>query len=214
MSFKVIDVKGDGNCYYRCIWNIVKDDEELAAALCIEECDNEDIGAQEIRDYVASSIKYEAEPKSILRNLLEMYKECKEIEEYYPVLKRIDCNDEFDDICANVAGIIEDSSIMASSLEHEIIAARLATTCSYNCAADLKLIVLTQDPHESKVDLVEKWTEQLYRILPTVGNSRVAMIVNIDNIHYKYGCFLGQTVIDKHSFETHIRMVYDASDSE
>lgn len=33
MAFMVCNVKGDGNCYYRCIWNLIKDHAEYAQAL-------------------------------------------------------------------------------------------------------------------------------------------------------------------------------------
>ena len=65
MSFRVLNVKGDGNCYYRCIWNIVKGIDELCEALYLNDKVDEDRGAEEIREYVALSLIYTCQPSFV-----------------------------------------------------------------------------------------------------------------------------------------------------
>lgn len=213
MSFKVLNVKGDGNCYYRCIWNIIKNDDELCEALNVDDRENEDEGAREIRGYVALSLKYEKDTKNILRNLLEIHKDVPGIENMYPLLKGLQDYDSFDEICAVVSERIESTSMMASGFEHDVIANRLCKI-TYDCATDLQLIVLTQDEGEDKDDLADKWLRQLYCMLPKIHCERVAILVNENNIHYKYGVFCRKTVLNKKAFEQFISNVFDAESSD
>lgn len=202
-KFTIFDVKGDGHCYYRCIYNIAKSESEIAEALYINNINNEETAIQEIREYIALSLKCEKPTQNILNNLIELYKEIDDIRRYYPLLKKINKDDDFDTNCKKVIDIIENTNMMASSFEHEIIASRLKTP-SYDAFIDLQLIILTKDSSENLSDLSDKWLRQLNVILPTITCSRIAILINEDNIHYKYMKYLGHIIISRTELQTYI----------
>ena len=100
--------------------------------------------------------------------------------------------------------------MMASGFEHEIVVDCLST------AAGLRLVVLSQNEDEDSSDLADKWLRQLHVMLPKIDSGRIAILVNVDNIHYKYGVFRGDTVLDKIAFQLHIDSVFeeDSDDDE
>lgn len=203
MSFKIRDVLGDGNCYFRCIWNIIKDDQILKNCLLIDESvTTEGDGVREIREFVSICVVQMKKAKLMLKNLLEIHDACPDISIYYPILANIDYDDSFPVICKKVAHVIETTSIMASSFEHDIINSILTL-------GDLELIVLTQSSDESQEDMMDKWTRQLYKMLPMINKKTIAIIVNVDNVHYKYTAFNGNVLIDKAAFHRYINFVMD-----
>ena len=195
--FKVHDVKGDGSCYYRCVWKLAKEHSYIAESLYVNDVDDEDRGVEEIREYVALSLKYEKHTKHYLKNLLDLYKQVPELVQNYPLLSVVDLqNDTFDETCKKIAYRIENTKMMASSFEHEVISQRLSTT-TYDSACDLNIIILSQHEDMDKDDLAEKWLFDLAAILPKLTCKDVAIFVNEDNIHYKYVRFNNDIVIDR-----------------
>ena len=214
LTFKICDVKGDGNCYYRCIYQIAKVDKDVADSLFIENLDDEDVGAGEVREYVALSLKYEKKTQTMLKNLVELYKEAPCIVHNYPLLNHVDTSLAFKTVCKEVADKIEETNMMASSFEHEVICDRLSTVM-YDAAADLKLIILQRQPYEDVADIADKWLRQLHVMLPKMENSRVAILINEDNIHYKYAKFMDKIVIRKDELKDHIeQLMAESSDDE
>lgn len=214
-NFKVFNVKGDGSCYYRCVWRLAKEHSYIADALYVNNREDEERGAEEVREYVALSLKYEKPTKDYLKNLVELYKEVPELIQNYPLLGFINVNDNFDDICKTIADRVENSKMMASSLEHEVIANRLSTV-SYDSACDLNIVILTQHDHMDVDDLAEKWLLELSIILPKLTCDDVAIFINEDNIHYKYAKFDNEIVIKRKSFIGYINSVIndDSTDSD
>lgn len=206
MSFKIRDVLGDGNCYFRCIWNIIKSDDNLRDCLLVDESvTTEQDGVHEIREMVAISVKGMQRAKNMLKNLLELHEACPDISAYYPILTNVDHADSFHEICNQVAEAIKTTSIMASSFEHDIINSLLSF-------GDLKLVVLTQSHDESQEDMMDKWTRELHNILPLIRETTIAILVNVDNIHYKYSAFRGDVLINKSAFQHVINSIMDDSD--
>lgn len=207
-SFKVYNVKGDGNCYYRCVWQLAKEHSYIADSLFINDREDEDMGAEEVREYVACSLKYEPSTRDYLQNLIDLYKQVPDlITQNYPLLSEIDDDDDmsFNDICKKIANRIENTSMMASSLEHEVIQNRLSKT-TYDSACDLHIIVLTQHTSMDTDDLAEKWLFELAAILPKITCDDVAIFINEDNIHYKYVRFNGDIVIKRQVLLDHVNM--------
>jgi hypothetical protein len=210
MTFQIRNVKGDGHCYYRCIYQIAKADEDVKNALYIEHIDDEEAAVQEIREYVAMSLKCEKKTQNILKNLLDIYKDVPEISQNYPLLKKIKVGDNFEEIRDIVIKAIEDTNMYASSFEHEVILSRF-TEESYDAIVDLKVIILTKNSDEKQEDFADKWLRQLQPILKTISHERVSILINEDNIHYKYMKFLNKIIIKKKDLQNHIEQLLEES---
>ncbi len=213
-NFKVYNVIGDGSCYYRCVWRLAKEREDIADALYINNTTDENRGSEEVREYVALSIKFEKPTKDHLYNLITLYKEVPDLIENYPLLGYIDVDDDFDTICENIANHIENSTLMASNLEHEVIANRLSTF-SYDAFCDLQIIILKQHYDMDIADLAEKWLLELSVILPKITCKDVSIFINEDNIHYKYAMFNNKIIINRQSLIKYIEFTLsNISDSD
>ncbi len=203
---RIYNVEGDGHCYYRCIWNIAKNIPGIAEALMIHDTDDEEEGVDEVRYYVALCLRFkETFAVSIVKNLVALYKEVPDIVEMYPILDHIkDIDAPINDICEQISDVIENTRVMASSLEHEIITDRLINT-SLDPPVDCKLIVLAQLSGEDKEDLADKWLRQIDTALKNVDNEFVAIIINQDNIHYKYTRIMGGHMVNTEILRAYIR---------
>jgi hypothetical protein len=208
MTFQIRNVKGDGNCYYRCIYQIAKADKNIKNALYIENIQNEEEAIKDIREYISLSLKYEEKTQNILKNIIEIYKNVPDISQNYPFLEKITIEDSFEKINNIVIKAIEDTNMYASSLEHEVILDRLNS--------NLKIIILTKNNHEKQDDFADKWLRQLQPILKTISNDKISILINEDNIHYKYMKFLNEIIIKKSDLENHIEQLLeeDSSDDE
>jgi hypothetical protein len=206
MDMRVYNVKGDGHCYYRCIWNIAKNYPLIAEALMINDKDDEAEGAGEVRYYVALSLRFkEIYAVNIVRNLVALYKDLPDIVDMYPILNHIkDIDAPIDQICVELSHVIENTNVMASSLEHEIIAERLSND-TLDPPLDCKLVVLAQLDGENVDDLADKWLRQLDAAIGKVENEYVVIIVNQDNIHYKYAKILGEHMVRTNTLREYIK---------
>lgn len=204
MTFRICDVKGDGHCYYRCLYKIAQNSIDVKNALCIKNIEDEDIAINEIRQYVSISLKYEEKTQNILQNLINIYKDVPKISKNYPILKKININDLFENNSNKVQYLIENTNIYASSFENEIISEKLSEASS-----DIKIIILTKNYNETINDIADKWLKQLQPILKTITNQRVSILINENNIHYKYLKFLNQIIIKKNELQNHIEQLMD-----
>lgn len=196
-NLKVFNVEGDGSCYYRCVWHLAKENPEVAQALFVDDREDEECGCEEVIKYVALSLRFEKPTKDYLRNLIEVYKEVPDIIGNYPLLGYIDANDDFESICSSIADCIENTRMMASSLEHEVISNRLSTI-NYDSASDIQIIVVKQ-PNNAD-DLMKKLLVELATTLPKLACSE-----NEDDIHYKYVQFEDELVINrKNTYKTQL----------
>ena len=188
-SFRIINVKGDGSCFYRCIWRIARSDGDVARVLLIDNLEDEDDGTEEVRYVVALTLKYEKYAQMMLSDLIEVYKAAPFIIENYPILKHVDCDGSLVANCKSVADVIENTKIMASSFELDVIRG-----CLSEAACDIGLIVLVRDDTLELEDLAEKLLKELHIALGKCKNERVTVIINEENIHYKYTKILGEIV--------------------
>lgn len=210
-SLRICDVKRDGHCYYRCIYRIAQQSQDVKDAFYIKHIDDEDEAVNKIRLYVSLGLKYEKQSQNILQNLLDIYKEISIISQDYPILKKIDRNDLFENNSKKVQDLIENTNIYASSLEHEIISERLSSQNSSDAYVDIKIIILTRNYNEKIIDLSDKWLRQLQPILKTINNTRLSILINEDNIHYKYAKFDNNIIIDKKKIQAHIEKLIEES---
>ena len=209
-NFKVYNVKGDGSCYYRCVWRLAQLREDIAEALFVNDRKDEERGCEEIREYVALSLRFEKPARDYLKNLIEVFREVPDISSNYPLLEEIDFNLDFDTICTNIADKIENSKMMASSFEHEIIKKRLSEV-SYDSACELHIIVLSQHEDLHSEALAEKWLEELAVIIPKITCVDIAIFINVDNIHYKYAKFEDSMIIKRRNLLSYIESVMNVS---
>ena len=216
--FKICDVKGDGHCYYRCIYRVAKECQEVADALYVNDMSDEDNAVREIRQYVSLSLKCEKPSQNVLDNIVSIYRQVPDIGNDYPLLSKID--DIIDDrssqkIYETVCAAIEDTNMMASSFEHEIVSSRLRSV-SHDAAVELHLLVLHKQVNETIADLADKWLRQLSVILKTVDCGRVAILINEDNIHYKYAKFHDRVIISKRELISYVdeQMAEDSQEDE
>jgi vacuolar-type H+-ATPase subunit F/Vma7/uncharacterized protein (UPF0335 family) len=209
MTFRTYDVKGDGHCYYRCLYRIAQKSIDVKNALCIKNIEDEDIAVNQIRQYISISLKYEEKTQNILQNLINIYKDVPKISKNYPILKKININDLFQNNSNKVQYLIENTNIYASSFEIEIISEKLSQESS-----DIKIIILTQNYNEKIIDLSDKWLRQLQPILKTITNNHVSILINENNIHYKYMKFENQIIIKKNELQNYIEKLMEESSEE
>ena len=195
MTFKIVDVKGDGNCFYRCIWNIVKDHEVAKEDFMLVDDKNEDDGCLEIRYYVATEIKFKQYAQDMLMNIIELDAVVDGLSELYPFLlepKYIRAKDDsISNVITSVCDIIKYTTTMASELETTIIS---STLTQYS---DICLLILTQNCNEVEGDMIKDLLYQVQKMLPKITTTDIAIIINIDNIHYKYVTFMDKVIFTK-----------------
>jgi hypothetical protein len=215
-TLQVYNVKGDGNCYYRCLWRIAKANPKVARALLVNDVNNEEEGMKEIREFVALSLEFEnINAKTTIENLIKLFANVTDLDTMYPFLARIhDKNADIKKIMKEIARIVENTNMYASSLEHQIIVERFAAF-DEDPILDCKLVVLTQSSHETIEDLSEKWMNDLYKIVCNCANKFICVIINEDNIHYKYTKLFGKFIIKCIDLKQHIEeRMNESSDSD
>lgn len=200
----IFDVKGDGHCYYRCIWRIIQENKDIAEALLIGNVDDEEAAILEIREYISISLKKDYTIKPMIDNLIKLYTATPDIIDSYPLLKFLDDENHcIDKACTSFADGIETTNVMASSIEHEILQ-RTFTDPRGIPYIGIHIIILTRFYDEDKEDLADKWLRQLSILLPKIQESRVAILINEDNIHYKYAKVFGQIIVDTNKLIAYI----------
>ena len=212
--FKIIDVKGDGHCYYRCIWNIARHVPDIAEALMVRDLENDLDGALEVRYYIALCIRFELFAKNIVKNLVELYREIPDLVTQYPVLSHIkDVNAAWDEIYRDISNAIEHTNVMASELEHEIITERLCDTVC-DPPLDIRLVALTKLGNENVEDLADKWLRQLAAMIDKIDENYVIVIINEDNIHYKYTKIFRKVMVNTSELREYVKTMMAESSEE
>lgn len=188
LHFDIYDVKGDGNCYYRCIWNIAKHSYLMKSALGIEDCMCEIDGVNRIRMNVATYLKHTTSAQQHLQNVWELVQEVEDVDEEYPIANVVRSFTTFDDKVVQVAAEqIANTSIMASALEHSIVQAMLPC---------IQFIVVSTT---GRKQTFTKWMRCLTKQLEHSTKKYVAVLVNVNNIHYKYVKINGMNVATRES---------------
>ena len=186
--FAVFNVKGDGHCFYRCIWRAAREHPEIAEALLIEDLANEDEGCEEVRTYVALALNHYPTAMAVLENLIDLYKQAPSIVEYYPVLTHVDTGLCIDSNCERAGRAIDDTDMFASGLEIEIVRQALHDI-------DIDILVLSCGMGVvDKTDLADKWLRELHAWATRSQCTRALVLNNQDNLHYRYTKFQGSIV--------------------
>ncbi len=201
MALRVVNVRGDGHCFYRCVWRVAKECPRVAEALLLEEELSDELeGAMEVRHFVSMSLRHGVYgARTAFRNMLALLEGVEDAElrdtltDAYPLLSS--------GIPGSVGGLtdaaedlrrydalerIDDTALYASEFEVGILTRALAVE------ADLRLIVVIDGG--SAAESADKWLRELHKMLPTVAESRVALLINVDNVHYRFARFRGKAV--------------------
>lgn len=191
VDYAVHDVAGDGNCYYRAVYQLIYDVPAARIALGIRAGGDEDRAVRDLRATIARYVKQLPEANAAIDNLCELAAASEdiadELAEMYPFLA--------DDVCAArgrkryrlVADkIIASPPLFASALEHHVVQCLLAAS------ANLSLIVLSV-PAVAKISprRREIWKNDLRNSLRNATTRKVAVLLNVDNIHYQYVALRG-----------------------
>lgn len=200
-ALKICNVIGDGNCFYRCIWNIAQSRNDLCEALMIhhQNKDDENEGTQEVRDIVAIALRHDqVYVRANVERMLEFKKsECFDISEDCPLFAHLRDNLSVEENCERLANVVESTNTMASSFEKDIINNLFQE-------ADVYIIVLTQLSGEDIGDLADKWLRHLHKYLFHVRENYLCILINQDSIHYKYCKFYDQLVFEKQKLQEYI----------
>jgi hypothetical protein len=183
MAFALSDVRGDGSCYYRCVWRIAREDADVARVLVVERTDpeDEDDGVDEIRDLVASRLVNPPTLRASTAALLRLHASNPELrlEEQYPFLERRASAGSSCDVARAIGA--PGSKVMAGELEHRVVADALES----DAACSLHLVVLSMRSSDGVGDIADKWLRELHKMLPAIRSERIAIVVNVGEIHYK-----------------------------
>lgn len=194
MKIDVCDVSGDGNCFYRCIWNIVKHSFRIKYLIGLENCTCEEDAIKKIRRRVAMQLRHSKSAQEHLRNIWTLAQEVDDLDEEYPIVNAIRAFTSFDDNVVHVAAhTIAETTIMASSLEHSIIQQILHT---------VHFIVVSSNGRKQPL---RKWVTCLRTQIEHSTKRFVAILINMQNIHYKYVRINGNTVVKTDSILQHSR---------
>lgn len=204
MALTIHNVRGDGHCFYRCMWHIARTDVELSSVIRLDEKNNEDVGMQEVRSSVARVIRQDLNSESIVSSLVyfkELHRESlssiKDTIQCCPILECIDPGLSTRQNCEHVAHAIEHTNIYASSVEIEVMQTVLNEI-------GVRIVVILWEVFESEDDIAEKWLTQLDKKMMTVRENRICILVNFDNIHYKFIKFRASLLIDSNEFREYI----------
>jgi len=211
-SLIVHNVNGDGHCFYRCIWNIIKDHPEIFhGKLCDvpreSHKDREYDMVYKLRTSVASCFLQDEDEEfrkddklySLTRTCIENIKVLErsgfcQIQNYYPFYQKHDDqdDDEDDDDDGYIYfKSIAHTNVMASHVEVHIMKELFHQN-------DVELIVVNSENINNRMltEMSEKWKKDLtvilqHSIMPT---KYVAILVNEENIHYRYVTFQARAV--------------------
>jgi hypothetical protein len=229
---KIVDVQGDGHCFYRCLYRIVRGNPDLrrvfltpVSHFCQQYHETEDEAVGYIRESVASSFWPETDvchsnedfelASSIVQNLvhLKLNERAEDIDDMLPLLQSISRDMDVEDIMEAMFYTVKDTATFASAVEIDIVKAKLERQ-------HVHLAVISFDSQEPMSKHIEKWLSDLASIMrairgrrvthgsaldQTVACGRMAVLVNYDNVHYKVMRFRGKYLFDFTDFFNYVQ---------
>ncbi len=191
--FNIINVKGDGNCFYRCIIGISREYTEIYNYFQLKQNNTCNENIKILRNFVANSIINDDFSQKILKNLFELYKDVPFIIENYSFLKYFEDDKDIEYNYNKISEVIKNSNIMASSLEVDIINHIFEKN-------NIKLCVVSYSDNYDKNKLPLKWFKEILTILKNSTYENFSILINYDNVHYKYCKFMDKIKINRNEF--------------
>lgn len=209
IDYTIHDVKGDGHCFYRSVYQILKESPFGQDALSIQDTYinpdmTEDHGVEIMRSYIAEGIRrglFE-DAKLTIDNLCSLTEGLSDtdkeelfdqLEEMYPFVTIDTCNLKGVSRYYAIANMIENMEkpvMYASSLEIDIIKGELATKGDNK--PNLTILIISNSGRRSR-KVEEKWKSDLLALLENAVTRNVAVLLNKNNVHYQYLTFKGPT---------------------
>lgn len=217
LKYKVHDVEGDGNCFYRAVYHVLKENRAAQVQLGIEGTygthgtnatlgDSEELEAVKlIRQRVAQSIKGKVFPEitSTIKTLCKLA-DVPDMVDMYPFVTKEVCGAKGAARYAKIAALVEDmdDAMYASSLEMDVI----QNIIKFQGNKGLTILAVSAIDGDTARSRTTKWKNDLGALLRTATTPNVAVLLNDDNIHYQYLAFKGpgdddfHTVLDRQRF--------------
>lgn len=215
LDYEVYNVRGDGSCFYRATYQILRESPKGLNELNLMEGGiTEDIGVKHIRDYVGNVIKNTQDMEAIesIDNLCGIVDEVEGEEdraelyeglnEMYPFITEEVCDIRGVQRYRKVASMIEDMEelMYASSLEIDIIKRTLESI------ANLSVVVISSTgKRNEKVET--KWKNDLLGLLQNTTKRDIGILLNKNNVHYQYLVFKGPSDENYHTIMDRRRMI-------
>jgi hypothetical protein len=199
LDYEVYNVEGDGSCFYRAMYQILRESPKGLNELNLMEGGiTEDVGVKKIRDYVGNAIRtlLDHEANDSIDNLCGLVNEVEEEEdrdqlyedlnEMYPFVTQEVCDARGARRYNKVASLVEDMEDMmyASSLEIDIVKKILENV------ANLSVVVISSTGKRGE-KLEKKWKSDLLGLLQNTTKRDVGILLNKNNVHYQYLVFKG-----------------------
>jgi len=212
IDYRIHDVAGDGNCYYRAVYNLLQESPAGQEVLNIVG-DNEDAAIHNIRDTLGKILRTEGIPDALatIDNLCDMAQATADLDlsEMYPFVTDEVCEVTGKRRYRRVARMIEEMAsedpMFASGLEIHMIQTLLSATTPLP-APDLSLLVISVEgraasskSRKPSVATTNKWKNDLLALLRNTTTRRVAVLLNVNNLHYQYLAFKGAEDADYHT---------------
>lgn len=181
MYMRVCDVLGDGNCFYRCLYEVVMQSgiSKLIESFGLDDLegtlDSQTEGADMLRNVLANMMTVVPNAKKAYQELFALYEDCDEVtksslEEMYPVLSgSLDFKDCVDKI--------RTTNIHASSMEIDIFRDVLRLD-----RFSVELVIVSESQNDA-------WEVDIRKALATSPCRYFCVLVNSSNVHYKYISF-------------------------
>lgn len=215
LKYKVHDVEGDGNCFYRAVYHVLKENRAAQVQLgiegtygTVETSTNQELEAVKlIRQRVARSIKGKVFPEitSTIKTLCKLA-DVPDMVDMYPFVTKEVCSAKGAARYAKIAALVEeagdttmDQAMYASSLEMDVIQNIIKVK-------GLTILAVSAVDGETARSRTTKWKNDIAALLRTATTPNVAVILNDDNTHYQYLAFKGpgdddfHTVLDRQRF--------------
>lgn len=194
IDYEIHDVRGDGHCFYRAIYQILQDaNNEVKEDVAIDDVSDEDDGVEYIRSFVAEGLRKRIYEDSIsaIDTLCSLVMDAPlqekaslqhELHEMYPFITDAVCTKKGIHRYNAVANMIEDMEkpMYASSVEIDQVKVTLARATGAN------ITLLTINANGNLQSAEKKWKTDLLKLLENTTTLYVAVLLNIDNIHYQY----------------------------
>ena len=215
IDYRIHDVAGDGNCYYRAVYNLLQESPAGQEVLNIVG-DDENAAIHNIRDTLGKILRTEAIPDALatIDNLCDMAQATADdqdldLSEMYPFVTDEVCEVTGKRRYRRVARMIEEMAsedpMFASGLEIHMIQTLLSATTPLP-APDLSLLVISVEgsaasskSRKPSVATTNKWKNDLLALLRNTTTRRVAVLLNVNNLHYQYLAFKGAEDDDYHT---------------
>lgn len=199
--FRITNVRGDGSCFYRCVWRVACASDAAAQALFLQpdEVADEELGVREIRQHVAWLIENDSrETRETIDALLALAGASECINDLYPLLDAVDPEAPYFDNIKGMADMVRLKDTYASEVEVCIVQREL-------CDAGIALVVVSCESFSDLELLGEKWLRELDKLLPSITSPKLCTLINEGNSHYRLGKFCGDVVADTEALRTYVQ---------